>query len=72
MALVHLTGSVASWANGVGDGLNRFGRVETAAKFAISPPFAAADPTTEDCDQLVEYVEARVNALRDLLAEDAP
>jgi hypothetical protein len=72
MALVNLTGSVARWANGLGDGLNKVGHAEAAALFVISPPFAATDPTTEDCDQLAEYVEARTKALRDLLAEDAP
>jgi hypothetical protein len=71
MALVNLTGSVVRWANGLGDGLNRVGLAETAALFAISPPFAAADPTTDDCDQLAKYVEVRMKALHDLLAEDA-
>ena len=70
MALVNLTGSVARWANGLGDGLGKVGHTETAALFAIRPPFAAADPTTEDCDELAEYVQARVKALHDLLAED--
>jgi hypothetical protein len=72
MALVKLTGSVARWRNGLHDGLNNVGHAETAALFAISPPFAAADPTTDDCDQLAEYVEARMKAIHDLLAEDAP
>jgi hypothetical protein len=72
MALVDLTGSVATWANGLGDGLNKVGRAETAALFASTPPFAAADPTTDDCDQLAEYVEALMKAVHDLLAEDAP
>ncbi len=72
MALVNLTGSVARWANGLHDGLNRVGHAETAALFAISPPFAAADLSTEDCDQLAEYVQARMEALEDLLAEDPP
>ncbi len=71
MALVDLTGSVASWANGLCDGLNKVGHAETAALFAGGPPFAAADPATDDCDQLAEYVEARMQALHDLLAEDA-
>ncbi|HME03422.1 MAG TPA: hypothetical protein VKG38_10390 [Solirubrobacteraceae bacterium] len=71
MALVNLTGSVARWANGLGDGLNKVGHAETASLFAIGPPFAATDPTTGDCDQLAEYVEARMKALHDLLA-DAP
>jgi hypothetical protein len=71
MALVNLTGSVARWANGLGSALEQVGHAETAALFAISPPFAAADPTTEDCDRLAKYVEARMKALHDLLAEDA-
>jgi hypothetical protein len=71
MALVNLTGSVARWANGLHDGLSKVGHTETAGLFAIGPPFAAADPTTEDCDQLAEYVQARVTALHDLLAQDA-
>jgi hypothetical protein len=72
MALVNLTGSVARWAHGLGDGLNKVGRAETAALFAIDPPFAAADPTADDCDELAEYVQARMKSLHDLLAEDAP
>jgi hypothetical protein len=72
MALVNLTGSVARWANGLCNGLNNECHTETAALFASSPPFAAADPTTDDCEELAEYVEARMRALRDLLAEDAP
>ena len=72
MALVNLTGSVARWANGLGDGLNKVGHAETAAVFAISPPFAATDPTIDDCDRLAEYVEARMKSLHDLLAEDSP
>lgn len=72
MALVNLTGSVARWANGLDDGLEKVGHPETAALFATSPPFAAGDPTTDDCDRLANYVEARMKALRDLLAEDAP
>ncbi len=71
MALVNLTGSVAKWANGLGAGLKKVGHAETAALFAISPPFAATDPTPDDCDQLAEYVEARMTAVHDLLAEDA-
>ncbi len=71
MALVNLTGSVARWGNGLHDGLNKVGDAGTAALFAISPPFAAADPTTDDCDQLAEYVEARMKAVDDLLAADA-
>ncbi len=70
MTLVNLTGSVARWANGLSDGLNKVGHTETAAQFAVSPPFAATDPTTNDCDALTEYVEARMKALHDLLAED--
>jgi len=71
MALVELTGSVARWANGLYDGLNKVGRGESAALFAAAPPFAGADPTTEDCDQLRQYVQARMRALDELLAEDA-
>jgi len=70
MALVSLTVSVARWANNLGDGLTKAGLAEPAAQFAISPPFAATDPTTDDCDELAEYVEARMKALDDLLAED--
>lgn len=71
MTLVNLTGSVARWAHGLRDGLNTVGHAETAALFVISPPFAAADPTADECDQLAKYVEARVRALDDLLAADA-
>lgn len=70
MAIVNLTGSVARWTHGLRDGLNKAGHPETAALFATSPPFAAAEPTTDDCDRLAEYVEARMRALYDLLAED--
>ncbi len=71
MALVDLTGWAASWANGLHDGLSRAGYGETAAVFAVSPPFAATDPTTRDCDQLGEYVQARMRVLQDLLAADS-
>ena len=71
MALVNLTGSVAKWASGLDNGLNKVGHAETAALFAIGPPFAATDPTTTDCEQLAEYVEDRMKALHDLLDEDA-
>jgi hypothetical protein len=70
MALVNLTGSVARWANGLRDGLDKEGDPETAALFAIGPPFAATDPTAEDCDRLGEYVEARITALQELLTGD--
>jgi hypothetical protein len=69
MALVELTGSVAKWAHGLHDGLDRSGRREAAAPFALAPPFAATDPTSEDCERLGEYVEARLDSLRDVLAE---
>jgi hypothetical protein len=71
MALVNLTGSVARWGNGLHDGFSKVGHAETAAVFALSPPFATTDPTTDDCDHLGEYVEARVKVLHDLLARDA-
>jgi hypothetical protein len=70
MALVDLTGSVARWGNGLRDGLNKVGHTETAALFAIVPPFAATDPTADDCDRLGEYVEDRLKVLGDLLAGD--
>jgi hypothetical protein len=70
MALVNLTGSVATWAHGLHHGLSRAGQAAAAAAFAQSPPFAAAEPTTADYDRLSEYVEARMTVLRDLLAED--
>ncbi len=72
MALVKLTGSVAQWANGLGKGLNKLDRAEAAALFAISPPFAAADPSADDCDRLAEFVEQRMSAVDEVLAEDAP
>lgn len=70
MALVDLTGSVAKWGNGLCEGLGKVGRAETAALFAVAPPFPATDPTTDDSDRLGEFVEARVKALADLLARD--
>jgi hypothetical protein len=72
MALVDLTGSVAKWANGLHSGLEKEGHAETAALFASAPPFAASDLTAEDYDHLGEYLEARVQALGDLLAKGAP
>ena len=51
MALVNLTGSVARWANGLADG--RWAMRECRA-VRINPPFAAADPSNDDCDQLAE------------------
>jgi hypothetical protein len=71
MALVDLTGSVASWAKEVHDGLSEAGHVEVAAVFALSPPFAAADPTTGDYDRLEQHVAARMQVLEDLLSADA-
>jgi hypothetical protein len=70
MALVDLAGSVARWAIGLHDGLSKAGHVEAAAVFALGPPFPATDPTTDDCDQLGEYVEARMEELQELLAAD--
>jgi hypothetical protein len=71
MALVDLTGSVARWGNALYERLEEAGHVEAAAPFATAPPFAATDPSTDDCDQLAEYVEARLQVLGDLLAGDA-
>jgi hypothetical protein len=70
MALVELAGSVATWASGLHDGLSKAGHAEAAAVFALAPPFAATDPTTGDCDQLAEYVEVRMDVLRELLSTD--
>lgn len=67
MSLVDLTGSVARWADGLRGGLERAGHLDAAARFAASPPFAAADPTGADCDRLTEYVQARVEILDRLL-----
>ena len=71
MALVNLTGSVARWGNGLSAGFKKVGHTETAAAFATGPPFAATEPTTDDCDALGEYVEARIKVLQDFLASDA-
>jgi hypothetical protein len=71
MALVNLTGSVASWANGLHDGLSKAAYVEVAAVFAASPPFAATDPATGDYDQLGDFLEERMKVLEELLASDA-
>jgi hypothetical protein len=71
MALVNLTGSVARWGNGLSAGFKNVGHTETAAVFAISPPFAATVPTSDDTDHLGEYVEARIKVLGDFLAGDA-
>jgi hypothetical protein len=71
MALVDLTGTVASWANGLHDALTKTGNTEAAAVFALGPPFAATDPAARDYDQLVDFVEARMRLLQELLASDA-
>jgi hypothetical protein len=71
MALVDLNGSVARWARNLHDGLIKVGDAKAAAVFAVSPPFAATDPTIGDCDLLSEYVEVRISSLRDLLARDS-
>jgi hypothetical protein len=71
MGLVDLNGAVARWARNVHDGLIKVGDAKAAAVFAISPPFAATDPTIADCDLLSEYVEVRTSSLRDLLARDS-
>jgi hypothetical protein len=57
MALVDLTGSVASWAKGLHDGLSQASRTEAAAVFALSPPFTATDPAIGDCDRLGEHAK---------------
>jgi hypothetical protein len=71
MALVELTGSVASWANGVHDRLGDAGHVEAAAAFADRPPFAAGNPTDGDYDRLEQHVAAGMRLLDDLLRADA-
>src|ERR1035437_5883257 len=53
MALVELTGSGAKGAR----------------PSAPPPRFAATDPRRDDRDHLGEYVEARLEILRDVLAE---
>jgi hypothetical protein len=67
MALVDLTGSVASWGNGVHEQLAKAGQGEAATEFAASPPFAAGNPTTDDYDHLEQHVVARMQVLEDLL-----
>jgi hypothetical protein len=71
MALVDLNGSVARWARNLHDGLIKVGDTKAAAVFAVSPPFAATDPTIGDCDLLSEYVEVRISLLQDLLARES-
>ena len=71
MAVVDLTGAVARWAGNVHDGLLKVGRATAAAVFATAPPFAPADLTAADCDVLSDYVEARIDLLRELLAQDS-
>jgi hypothetical protein len=70
MALVELTGSVASWTNGVHDQLAESGHSDAAAVFALSPPFAAADPAAEDYDRLEQHVAARMQVIEELLRAD--
>jgi hypothetical protein len=71
MALVELTGSVASWAKAVHDGLSRIGDPDAAAVFALSPPFATGNPTSGDYDRLERHVAGRMQVLQDLLDADA-
>ena len=71
MNLVKLTGSVARWGNGLRAGFNKVGHTDTAAVFSVAPPFAATEPTTDDCDRLADYVKARMEVLHDFLAGDA-
>jgi hypothetical protein len=70
MALVEITGSVAKWAHGLHEGLGRAGDPDSAAAFAGAPPFAASDPTKGDCERLGDYVQARIELLRKVLAEE--
>jgi hypothetical protein len=70
MALVELTGRVARWAGALHDGLIATDQAEAAAAFAVGPPFATADFTASDYDLLEEYVDARMEVLRDLLAAE--
>jgi hypothetical protein len=70
MALVELTGSVAAWANGLGQGLLKWDQESAAADFAAGPPFASTDLTPADYDQLEDYLESRIDLLRELLARD--
>jgi hypothetical protein len=70
MALVELTGSVAKWAHGLYEGLGRVGHPDAAATFAAPPPFAATDPTKGDCERLAGYVRARVQLVREVLAQE--
>jgi hypothetical protein len=72
MALVDLTGSAAKWTRELHDGLRGAGEVQAAAMFASSPPFAATDPTPEDCDRLCAWLEERIGVLSDILDGEAP
>ena len=54
MSVVNLTGACAKWTRRLHDGLSRAGENEAAAMFASSPPFAATDLSSEDCDLLAE------------------
>ena len=70
MALVELTGTIASWANALHDGLGKAGIAEAAAEFASGPPFAATEPTAGDYDRLGDFVEACMEVLEQVLASD--
>lgn len=67
MALVELTGTVASWAGGVHDRLITTRNSEAAAVFGEAPPFADAEPAAGEYDQLLDFVQARMRVLEELL-----
>ena len=71
MALVELTGTVATWANGIHDGLGKAGIAQAAAVFAPGPPFASSEPTAADYERLTDFVEACMEVLEQVLASDA-
>jgi hypothetical protein len=70
MALVDLTGSVASWSKQAHDGLSKIGDSDAATTFALGPPFATGTPTSEDYDRLEAHLKVQIQALHAILDAD--
>jgi len=66
MGLVELTGSIATWTNGLRAGLLKEGGEVAAEGFASNPPFAT-EAAGADYDRLCDYVARRVELLGELL-----
>ncbi len=68
MALVDLTGAAARWSRVLQHALLDACLPEAADAFASPPPFAQTDTGPEDCERLLDWVQARTTVLDGLLA----